>query len=758
MMGAFEQRMIMRRWRSLAVGLLTLMGAPAAQAAPLSVLPQPASMVPAAGSYAVGQSHLFADSGDAGAIAAAARFRALLDRSGGPTLPMAGDARHAIAFVRDPSVVGAEAYALTVTPAKITIRASGDAGLYYGAETLWQLVAAAKDGRIPAVRIDDRPAFAWRGVMLDSARHFQPVAYVEQLLDRMALAKLNRFHWHLTDDQGWRLPVDNYPRLTEIGAWRTPAGPAGRDPKTGEAVRYGGFYTHDEIRAVVAYAAARHIVVVPEIEMPGHATAAIAAYPALASTATPPTAPSADWGILPNLFNTSDQTFTMLHAVLDQVMALFPGPYIHIGGDESPKGQWQADPRERAKLASLGLHDDGQLQGWFTAQIGAYLEQHGRRLVGWDEILEGGVPADATVMSWHGIDGALAAARSGHDAVLAPEPTFYLDNRQSDSPDEPPGRGEIVDWRRLYDFPLLPATITSAERAHILGVQANLWTEHVGNGRDADRMLWPRAAVVAELGWSPAQGHDWSGFSRRLVSAMAGWRALGWGYDETPLAAEATVTGDQIALRQPARIGTLRYTIDGSAPTTISPAYTAPIPLAQAGDVHAQSSLDGMALGVAARFRIDAASARTEAASAMRQCARKLPLRLADSGGSADGRPIHWVDVMEPCWIWPAAPLDGATHVVAQVAQVPYNFSFGNDPIPAHFAPPRTRFGELEVRQDRCDGPLIAIVPMTAPTRGESEAKAPLAMPVTGPHDLCMTFTQATADPLWVLDRLTLGR
>ncbi len=753
----------MTPWRWLMFMSLAVSASGARAATALPVLPMPASVVSHDGAYRIAGRALpvFAAPADGGAVAAVDRFLDLARRSGLATMRTGADAPGAIALVRDAGVSGAEAYTLDVTPRAITVRAGGDAGLFYGAETLWQLVASAKDGRVPAVHIEDRPSFAWRGVMLDSVRHFQPVADIEQLLDRMALAKLDVFHWHLTDDQGWRLPVDGYPRLTTVGAWRIPAGAAGRDPATGKPVRDGGFYTHDDIRAVVAYAAARHITIVPEIEMPAHATAAIAAYPALGATRTPPTQPSSDWGVLPNLFNTSDRTFAMLEAVLDQVMVLFPGRYIHIGGDEAPKGQWRNNPREQAQIRALGLKDEAQLQGWFTARIGAYLEAHGRRMVGWDEVLEGGVPADATVMSWHGVDGALAAARSGRDAVLAPAPVFYLDNRQGTSPDEPPGRGELVDWKRLYDFDLLPATLTPAERAHMIGVQVNLWTEHVRTLADADRMLWPRAAILAELGWSPPARRDWTGFSTRLVVATARWRTLGWAYDTTPLEPEATLDRGAVTLHQSAGIGTLRYTTDGTAPTAASPSATQPIPLSKAGDVRAQAFLDAVPLEESRRFHFDASSALTVAGGAMRTCANKVPMRLEDDDAGPDGkRPIHWVDVMQPCWIWPAAPLDGATRIAATVGRIPYNFSFGNDPLPVHFAAPRTPAGELEVRSDRCDGSLIAVVPLAAAAGrpGDSEVTALFAAPVSGTHDLCLTFTQAKADPIWVLDRLTLSR
>jgi hexosaminidase len=496
----------------------------------LPLLPMPTSVTPGAGSFSVAHARIAAH--DAGERAAAQRLRLLVARSRGPDLAF-GTSR-AIRFLRDSSIGGAEAYRLRITPAGVDIRASHDAGLYYGAETLWQLIASSKSGSIPALTIDDHPAFSWRGVMLDSARHFQPVSYVEQLIDRMAMAKLNTLHWHLSDDQGWRIQIDRYPRLTSIGACRREAGAAGTDPHTGKPVFYCGYYSKKDIRAVVAYAKAHHVTVVPEIDMPGHATAMIAAYPQLASIPNPPNSPSHDWGILPNLLNTKDSTFTFIDHVLDEVMDLFPGPFIHLGGDEAVKDQWKSNPAIHAQIKALGLKDEDALQGWFTARVGAHVAKRGRRLIGWDEILGGKIPPDAVVMSWHGVDGAVAAAKSGHDAVLAASPTLYLDHMQSDSGDEPPGRPEIISWRDVYNFDPAPAVLTPDERRHILGLQANLWTEHARTTEYADRMIWPRAAIVAEIGWSnPAK--DWPAFSRRLDEELARWRKLGLRYDKVPL-------------------------------------------------------------------------------------------------------------------------------------------------------------------------------------------------------------------------------
>lgn len=723
----------------------------------LALLPLPASVSPEPGGFVFARAGLSAD--DAGGSTAARRLAELVARSGGPKLVLAKGG--AIRFRRDRSIAGDEAYRLRVTPAGVTISASTDAGLFYGATTLWQLIAASRDGRIPALVIDDAPAFSWRGVMLDSARHFQPPAYVKQLIDRMAMEKLNTLHWHLTDDQGWRVQIDKYPLLTGVGAWRQPAGAAGFDPKTGKTVRYGGFYTKAEIREIVAYAAARHVTVVPEIEMPGHATAAIAAYPRFGSVPFPPAVPSSGWGIFPNLFNTEDATFTFLTDVLDEVIALFPSRYIHVGGDEAVKDQWRADPATQARIKALGLGDETHLQAWFVARIAAHLEKRGRRLIGWDEILEGPMPPSATVMSWRGVDGAVAAAKAGHDTVVAPAPDFYLDHFQSESGDEPPGRPGVIDWRHIYEFEAVPAALTPEQRSHLLGVQVNLWTEHIRTTAYADRMLWPRVAALAELGWTPAARRGWRGFAERLPAELARYGALGLGYDQTPLepVASFAATDGRIAvtLRQPAGVGTLRYTLDGSEPDPASPAYAAPLPLDSGVRLRVRAFAGAMPLGDGREWTIEPALLRTRGAAELTLCGSAIPLRLEDDGATDGVRRVLWGDIMHPCWIWKDAPLDGIAAISAEVGQVPFNFSIGDSLKYVVFDKPRTREGELLIRRDSCAGPLIATIPLGAAARNAGVTRIADAIePQQGRHDLCMTFTQSGPDPLWMLDRLTL--
>jgi len=744
-----------RRTRATLFAAVVSLGISTANASELPLLPMPASVHQKAGSFAFAHAQVRAS--DIGERAAANRLLFLLEKSGGPRLPVG--ASGAIQFRHDATIAGDEAYRLIITPTRVEVSASSDAGLFYGAETLWQLMASSKSGRIPAVSVEDHPAFPWRGVMLDSARHMQPVAYIKQLIDRMAADKLNVLHWHLSDDQGWRIEIDRYPRLTSVGAWRQEAGAAGFDPRTGKPTLYGGYYTKAQIRDVVGFARSHHVTVIPEIDMPGHATAIIAAYPQLGSTTNPPKTPSHDWGILPNLLNPDDSTFTFVDNVLDEVMALFPGP-IHVGGDEAVKDQWKANPAIRAKIKALDLKDEDALQGWFTARVGAYLAKRGRRLIGWDEILAGEIPPNATVMSWHGIDGAVTAAKSGHDAVLAASPILYLDHMQSSSGDEPPGRPDIIDWRQFYSFDPTPPALTAAERRHILGLQANLWTEHVRTLDYADRMLWPRAAIIAELGWSNPR-KDWPAFSGRLVAAMQRWRAMGESFDLTPLEPLASFGGsDQamtVRLRQPAEIGELRFTTDGTDPAPQSPLYERPLTLKSGTRLAAQAFDRTIALGKPQQWTITPELLRTRSASEMDLCSNAIALRLEDDGPTAGKRLVHWVDIMHPCWIWKAAPLSGVTRISAQVGRLPFNFAIGDDVNTIRFRPPATPAGELEVRRDSCDGPLIATVPLAPATKTSGDAEIGGAIAVqSGPHDLCMTFTQRGPDPFWVLDRLTL--
>jgi len=425
--------------------------------------------------------------------------------------------------------LGAEGYDLIVTPDSVVIRAPTQAGLFYGVQTLFQLlppeifssnVVQHPDWQMPCVQIEDWPRFKWRGLMLDVSRHFFNKSEVETVLDAMALHKLNVFHWHLTDDQGWRIAIKKYPRLTEIGAWRPGVG-FGFEPKSttayGPGGHYGGFYTPADIREVVKYATARHITVVPEIEMPGHSTAALEAYPQFSCTGGPFTMPLTG-GIFNGIYNPANaETFKFLNDVLTEVFQLFPDRYVHLGGDEVPKETWQNSPACQTLMKQEGLTNEDQLQGWFMRRMEKFVSAHGRTMIGWSEILQGGLASNAVVMDW--IGGAKEAASAGHDVVMSPTAYCYLDFYQSTNrATEPRGAtwGGNLTLRKVYSFDPMPMNLPSQLQSHILGTQGNLWTEWVPNLKHAEYMIFPRECAIAEITWSSESSHNWDDFMRRL--------------------------------------------------------------------------------------------------------------------------------------------------------------------------------------------------------------------------------------------------
>ena len=429
--------------------------------------------------------------------------------------------------------LGDEGYRLDVSRSRVAIRAYRAAGAFYGIETLRQLLPpaifrqaemAGVAWSVPGIAIEDLPRFAWRGVHLDVARHFMPKEFVKKLIDLAALHKLNRFHWHLTDDQGWRLEIKQYPRLTQVGAWR-PQTIIGRPDRDSTKWRFdgqphGGFYTQDDVREIVAYARARFVTIVPEIEMPGHSQAAIAAYPELGNRGD--TLPVwMGWGVDENILNPGDATVRFYQNVLTEVMALFPGRWIHIGGDEAPKTQWKASPLAQARIRELRLKDEDELQSWFTHRMDEFLTAHGRTLVGWDEILQGGLAPNAVVMSWRGVDGGIAAAQAGHDVVMAPGSHTYFDHYQSaDTVAEPLAIGGYLPLDTVYAFEPVPPALTASEARHVLGAQGQLWTEYVPDAKRAEYMVFPRVCALAEVLWTPPEERDYGDFTRRLVTHL----------------------------------------------------------------------------------------------------------------------------------------------------------------------------------------------------------------------------------------------
>jgi hexosaminidase len=673
------------------------------------VIPAPANVAPRAGRFTLtGRTQILVPAG-VEAARVGGYFADLLRTSHGMALKVrpftaARSRPPGIVFRLDPEAPGtaAESYQLEVSPMGVMVSARDRRGLFYGAVTLWQLcsVRVSEHGAITleAMLITDAPRFAWRGLMLDSARHFQSPEFILHYIDWMALHKLNMLGWHLTDDQGWRLEIKKYPRLTAVGAWRVPAGRAAQrdiDPHTGRPRLYGGFYTQKDVRRIVTYAAARNVTIVPEVDLPAHTTTALIAYPALAaSPADLPAAVPSEWGIYQHVCNIDEATFGFIDDVLDEVMALFPGEYIHVGGDEVVTDEWRDSPRVRARMRELNISDVGAVQGYFEQRLGRYLAAHGRRLIGWDEIVQAGLGPDATVISWRGVAGAVSAAHAGHDAVLAPDPVLYLDHRQGTSPEEPPGRGPVESLQDVYAFNPVPAALL-ADGQHLLGVQASLWTEHVRTEERAAYMTWPRAAALAELAWSPPGRIGWDDFLQRLPAEFERYRMLGVSFSEDVFA-------------PPRNLGLF--------------------------DRHMSQDL--------------------------RSCSNKLGLNLEDDAPVNGRRAVFLFDIMNPCWILPAADLSQASGLTVAVGQLPFNFQIGKDVESIHLNPAHSAAGELEVRVDQCEGAPLVVLPLASAVDNDAVTVLPaVSLPhLTGTHQLCFKFAQHGIDPMWAIDWVQLSR
>ncbi len=473
----------------------------------------------------------------------------MLDQSTGYRLKVrktGSDPAHAISVRLDPALsrLGREGYTLSVTPDRVAIRAAAPAGAFYGAESLRQLLPpqiyaktpqSGVTWQAPCVSIEDHPRFQWRGAMMDTGRHFMPKAFVEEFIDLLAMHKLNTFHWHLTDDQGWRIEIKKYPKLTQVGSRRKETRVGHEGPNAGfDGVPYGGFYTQKDIREIVEYARRRFVTIVPEIEMPGHAQAAIAAYPELGNTGAPVDVGTV-WGVYKNIFNASDSTIRFLQNVLDEVLTLFPGPFIHIGGDEAVKDQWKASPAAQARIKALGLKDEEDLQAYFVHQMDLYLTKKGRRLVGWDEILNDTLSPSSVVMAWHGANRAVAAAEAGHDVVMTPTSYVYFDYYQSrDTAHEPLAIGGFLPLDRVYSFEPIPEGLPDANATHILGAQGNLWTEYIPTPKQFEYMAFPRLLALSEVVWSPKAGRNFPEFLDRLKVEELRLRAAGVNFRPEP--------------------------------------------------------------------------------------------------------------------------------------------------------------------------------------------------------------------------------
>ena len=503
-----------------------------------NVIPKPASLIVKDGFFKVNKSTVIVlpdKSNESGMLAEMVQ-QALLNNVG-KSLKLAKPRvkKNVIRFVTDKDVFpdSPEAYLLLVDGNGVTVKASSCEGLFYGTQTLLQLI---RQEGIPFVSIKDEPRFPYRGFHLDVSRNFFPKEFIFKMLDWMAFYKLNTFHWHLTEDQGWRIEIKKYPRLTEIGSKRTET-VIGRNSGKYDGKPHGGFYTQAEAREIVAYAAERYINVVPEIDMPGHMLGALASYPELGCTGGPYQV-WRQWGVSDDvLCMGNDKTFEFITDVLNEIMDIFPSKYIHIGGDECPKTNWKKCEKCQARITSLGLKADEhhsaeeRLQSYFISYAEKVINKKSRRMIGWDEILEGGLAPDATVMSWRGMSGGIAAAKMDHDVIMTPNSHLYFDHYQTkESKTEPLAIGGNSPVEKVYSFNPIPAELNAAQRSRIIGVQANLWTEYVPNFRHAEYMVLPRMAALCEVQWSPSYKKDYENFLKRLPMLVAVYKLHNYNY------------------------------------------------------------------------------------------------------------------------------------------------------------------------------------------------------------------------------------
>jgi hexosaminidase len=539
----------------LAAGALS-----AERSADISLIPWPASVESQGGSLTLDNQTQVVYEGDARARAVAHYFGELLERTRGlrPVIVQssAQDApKRSVVFTLggSPPGTGPEAYQLDVSSKAAVITAADPRGLFNGAVTLWQLASqqstVVPDVRIPGIRINDQPRMRWRGLLLDSASQYQSVAFIKRYIDFMALHKLNVLHWHLVGDQAWRLQVPKYPKLT------------------------GGLssYSADDVREVVEYAATRNVMVVPGLEMPGHATAAVTAYPALRAADSP--------GASMNLYNVEEETFAFFDAVFAHVASLFPAEYIHIGAGDVPKEQWKQSSSVQARMRELGIVNEVRLQRYFFERISALMQKQKRRIVGWDAIFSGGVPADSIIMTARGLDGALGAVASGYEVIVSSATLLSFNRPQSTAPNDRGKAGEILSLGEVYRFDPAPAALSAQDRSRLIGVQASVWTSTDGNEEAIEVMTFPRAAALAEIGWTPSAELRWPDFQPRMVAMLGRYSRLGVRYSDAAFRVMAFKRGESggrisVELAKQVPLGEIRYTTNGTEPTVRSPTYT----------------------------------------------------------------------------------------------------------------------------------------------------------------------------------------
>lgn len=604
---------------------LMLASCSADQATVPGLVPQPVEIKTSPGQFRLSPDATISWSGSPGAAGVAAQLALALRPATGYELAFAEGGDGEISLAVDTSGEWKpEEYRLKVERKKVTLTAGTDEGLFRGIQTLRQLFPPQIFGSKPAegvkwtapcITVTDSPRFVWRGMHLDVSRHFFDKEFIKRYIDILAMHKMNVFHWHLVDDQGWRIEIKKYPKLTEVGAWRVDREDKpwdSREPQQpGENATYGGFYTQDEIREIVAYAAERYITVVPEIEMPAHVGSALAAYPEYSCTGGPFTVPPGGvWPITDIYCAGKDETFTFLEDILTEVMELFPSEYIHIGGDEADKTEWKRCPDCQTRIRKEGLKDEQELQSYFVKRIEQFLISKGRKLIGWDEILLGGLAPEATVMSWQGFEGGIAAARSGHDAVMTPVSYCYFNVYQGDPGTEPESFRGLLTLKKVYSFEPVPAELTPEESKMIIGAQGCLWTEYVTDGATAEYMILPRLTALSEVVWTPSEIRSWEGFNSRLPQMMERFEAAGFNFSRGSYSVDMSASYDpasgsiilEMTSEQPSP--EIRYTTDGTDPEATSPVYTEPLKMTEAATVRAAIFSNGEMMGGISRKKI----------------------------------------------------------------------------------------------------------------------------------------------------------